>query len=99
CACRPALRRHQLAMPDFSALGYPLLCGLWAILAIAFVTWLVSLVKSDVSIVDSVWSLLILSGGIAYAVTLPQDGPRTPLMLVLAVLWAARLAGYITWRN
>lgn len=86
-------------MPDFSALGYSLACGLWAILAIAFVTWLVSLAKSDVSIVDSVWSLLILSAGIAYAVTLPREGPRTPLVLTLAVLWAARLAGYITWRN
>ena len=86
-------------MPDFSALGYSLACALGAILAIAFGTWLVSLAKSDVSIVDSVWSLLILGGGIAYALTLPQDGPRTPLALALAAVWAARLAGYITWRN
>src|SRR5215831_4133866 len=86
-------------MPDFAALGYPIACALWAILTAAFVTWLVSIGKSDVSIVDSAWSILILLGGIAYAVTLPQNGPRTPWVLALAVAWAARLAAYITRRN
>ena len=64
-----------------------------------FVMWLVSIRKSDVSIVDSVWSLLILLAGIVYLATLPQTGPRTPWVMALGLAWAARLAGYITWRN
>ena len=48
-------------MPDFSSLVFAAACGLWAILALAFATWLVSTRKSDVSIVDSAWSILILA--------------------------------------
>ena len=47
----------------------PCSCGavrrLAAILRAGFATWLVSLAERDVSIVDSVWSLLILLAGIA----------------------------------
>ena len=75
------------------------LCGLAAMVALAVCTWLVSLAKRDASIVDSVWSVLIYSGAAAYAITLPQPGPRTVCVLLLAAVWAIRLAGYITWRN
>ena len=75
------------------------LYGLGTILALAFGTWIVSIVKHDVSIVDSVWSLLILLAAFTYAIALPEVGPRAPWILALAALWAARLAGYITWRN
>ena len=86
-------------MPNLHAYGYAPLYGLETILAIAVVTWLLSLAKHDVSIVDSVWSALILGAGITYALTLPQAGPRATWLLALAGLWALRLAGYITWRN
>ena len=72
-------------MPDFSAMGFALACGLWAILAVAFATWLASLAKSDVSIVDSIWSILILLAGVAYALTLPANGPRAPWVMALAL--------------
>ncbi len=75
------------------------LYGLGTILTLAFGTWIVSVVKHDVSIVDSVWSLLILLAAFTYAAALPEVGPRTPWILALAALWAARLAGYVTWRN
>jgi steroid 5-alpha reductase family enzyme len=75
------------------------LCGLTAMLLLAFVTWAVSFYKRDVSIVDSVWSLLILLGAVLYAVTLPAGESRALWGMALVALWALRLAGYITWRN
>jgi steroid 5-alpha reductase family enzyme len=86
-------------MPNIHDLGYAALCGGGAILLLAVATWLVSVVKRDVSIVDSVWSLLILLAGIVYAATLPVRGVRTAWVLALVALWALRLAGYISWRN
>ena len=86
-------------MFDFMQLGYAALCGASAILALAGLTWLVSVYKGDVSIVDSVWSLLILLAAVVYALTLPASGPRAAGVLALAALWALRLAVYITWRN
>jgi steroid 5-alpha reductase family enzyme len=79
--------------------GFASLCALTAMLLLAFATWLISFVKQDVSIVDSVWSLLIFLGAVLYAVTLPETGSRTVWVLALVVLWALRLAAYITWRN
>lgn len=79
--------------------GFAAVCGLAATLALGFGTWVVSLVKRDVSIVDSMWSVLIVAAGIAYAAILPQASARAMVALVLAVLWALRLAIYITWRN
>lgn len=73
--------------------------GLVAILLLAFVTWLVSLIRRKVSIVDSVWSVLILLAGLVYAETLPDLGPRAGWVLMLALFWALRLAIYITHRN
>ncbi|MBI0411928.1 MAG: DUF1295 domain-containing protein, partial [Nitrosospira sp.] len=68
-------------------------------MVLAFGVWLVSIAKQDASIVDSVWSTLIYLGGAVYVLALPQGGPRTFWVLVLAALWAIRLAAYITWRN
>ena len=75
------------------------LFGLVAILALAFITWVTSLLKRDVSIVDSVWSLLFLAAASAYCTALPETGPRTAWIGGMLVLWALRLTGYITWRN
>jgi steroid 5-alpha reductase family enzyme len=86
-------------MPDFQTLALVAGCGFAAILVLAFITWLASLAKQDVSIVDSVWSALILLAGLVYVAVLPDAGTRTSWVLALVVLWAARLAGYITWRN
>ncbi|MCE9641755.1 MAG: DUF1295 domain-containing protein [Betaproteobacteria bacterium] len=86
-------------MFDLNTMVFAAVCGLAASLFLAFVTWLVSLVRRDVSIVDSMWSVLILTAGLVYAAVLPDAGPRLAWVLALAALWAARLAGYITWRN
>lgn len=75
------------------------LAGLGAIALLAFLAWTVSVRKNDVSIVDSLWSVLILAAGLTYAWQASPAGPRTTFVLVLLALWTVRLAGYITWRN
>lgn len=70
-----------------------------ALLCLAVVLWLVSLWKRDVSIVDAFWSLMILLAGLVYLWQTAATGPRALLLLVLALVWALRLSGYIVWRN
>jgi steroid 5-alpha reductase family enzyme len=74
--------------------------GLLFLVLAASATWLLSLPLRDVSIVDSLWSLLFVLAGATYAMLsgMPLN-PRTLLMLTLVTLWALRLSIYITWRN
>ncbi|MFO0451309.1 MAG: DUF1295 domain-containing protein [Pseudomonadota bacterium] len=65
----------------------------------AFAGWLLSLPIRNVSIVDSMWSLMFLLAALTYAVELDSSGPRGWLVVVLVGTWAIRLAAYITWRN
>ena len=76
------------------------LLTLAVILLAAFGVWLVSLKKRDVSIVDSIWSMMFLLGVVVYLPLIDTPpGPRTLLILTLVALWALRLAVYITARN
>jgi steroid 5-alpha reductase family enzyme len=75
----------------FLALGWVALVGV--------ATWLVSVARRDVSIVDSLWAAMIALAACVYAMVAPQAGSREGLVLLLTCLWAARLSGYITWRN
>ncbi len=88
------------------------LSGGAALLVAAFLTWLVSVAKRNVAIVDSLWSLMFLLAALAYAwvapawdaasaahVAAPGTVERRELVIVLVAIWALRLAGYITARN
>ena len=75
----------------FNALG--------AIAILAVVAWLLGVIKRDVSIVDSFWSLFFLLGAVVYAVSVDASGARVMLLLSLVALWALRLSVYLTWRN
>jgi len=74
----------------------------WALGAaclLAGLTWLLSVVKRDVSVVDGVWSLLILGSALVGSWLLNgAAGATHPAMLLLAA-WALRLAIHITWRG
>ena len=70
-----------------------------SLLVVAVVFWLISLARNDVSIVDSLWSLMFLLVAVVYAVTSGNSGPRGMLVPVLVAIWALRLSFYITWRN
>ena len=75
------------------------LYGLLAAAAAALLTWLLSLYRRNVAIVDSLWSLLFALAALVYAAGAPQSGPRSLLVLSLVTVWALRLSVYITWRN
>lgn len=76
------------------------LSGFGVALALAFATWLASLVRRDVSLVDRTWAVMIWASGVAFVLSLPDlAGPRVVAMLALAAVWALRLAAYVSWRN
>lgn len=80
--------------------GEAWLWGLGALAIVMLATWLVSLVKRDVSIVDPVWPLLFLvAAGIYRSATPAPAGARTGLILALVAIWALRLSGYLVWRG
>ena len=67
---------------------------------IAVILWVASRFKRDVGIVDSFWSLMILTAGICFLyfgdISLTE---RSTLVLILLSIWSLRLAAHITWRN
>lgn len=75
------------------------LWGLAVILLAGVLTWLISVIKRDVSIVDSLWAIMFALAAYSYTLNSATPGTRTTLILVLVTLWAVRLSGYITWRN
>ena len=70
-----------------------------SLLLVAAIFWLISLLRNDVSIVDSLWSLMFLLVALVYSGMSDLSGPREVLILVLVAVWALRLSAYITWRN
>lgn len=75
------------------------LSALAALLTFAILAWPVSILKKDVSIVDSLWSLFFIVAGTTYFWLVPDPGIRATCILVFVTAWALRLSGYITWRN
>jgi len=73
--------------------------ALVVLLAMGAVTWVVSIFRRDVSIVDSLWSLMFLAAGVVYLAAAAGMTGRALLMFALLALWSLRLAAYITWRN
>ena len=74
------------------------LLSLTFLLVFGIVGWLISLAIRNVSIVDSMWSLMFLLATCVYAFV-GDAGPRSTLIVLLVTLWSLRLAVYITWRN
>jgi steroid 5-alpha reductase family enzyme len=73
--------------------------GLLALLAAGGLTWIVSVVQRNVTIVDTLWPLLFVLAAVTYSIELAAPGPRTNPVLVLVAVWGLRLAGYLAWRN
>ena len=78
---------------------HPYTVALAVIAGVAIIAWLVSLARSDVSFVDSLWSLFFVCAAVVFAVEAEVLSARGTLVLVLVVLWAMRLSVYITARN
>lgn len=75
------------------------LAGLVPILLLALLTWLSSLARRDVSLVDRVWAVLVTAPAVVYYLLLAPPGPRGACMLALAVAWTLRLSLFVTVRN
>jgi steroid 5-alpha reductase family enzyme len=73
--------------------------GLVWILPLAALGWVVSFLKRNVAIVDSLWALFFLAACAAYANAADALTERGLIVLVLVVIWALRLSGHITIRN
>ncbi len=79
--------------------GSAALLALAAVVVFAVTGWLLSLARKDVSIVDSLWSLMFLVSLGTYLYFAGTWGWRTGLMVGLASIWALRLSAHITWRG
>lgn len=74
--------------------------SLAALLILATLAWAVSIVKRDVSIVDSLWSLMFLVAALGYMYySGAQTGLRASVVFCILTIWALRLSAHITWRN
>ena len=82
-------------MFDWNA--YLLALGFVVLLAAA--AWIFSIVRRDVSHVDSLWSLMILASLVFYLLISGVNGSRANLVLVMVSVWALRLSVHITVRN
>ncbi len=70
-----------------------------AVLLVAILFWIVSLVRNDVSSVDTLWSLMFLLLVGLYTSSLDVISDRAWLVLSLVAIWSIRLSAYITIRN
>ncbi|MES2501108.1 MAG: DUF1295 domain-containing protein [Pseudomonadota bacterium] len=68
--------------------------GLFALLG-----WMLSLIRDNVTHVDSMWSLFFVLASFTSALFVFDSSPRILLVLSLVSLWAIRLCAYLTWRN
>jgi steroid 5-alpha reductase family enzyme len=73
--------------------------GLAVGLGIGILAWLASIPRRDVSLVDSLWSLLFLAMAATYVALAPAVNERAYLLLFMVTVWAVRLSLFITLRN
>ena len=78
---------------------HPYLIAPIVIFAVAAISWLFSIIKKDVSFVDSLWSLFFLVAAVVFAIESQPLSTRGTVVLVLVAAWALRLSVYITARN
>jgi steroid 5-alpha reductase family enzyme len=69
------------------------------LLIAALCTWVLSLARRNVAIVDSLWSLMFVLAAYSYVLGAGAVGHRAVLALSLVTAWALRLSIYITCRN
>jgi steroid 5-alpha reductase family enzyme len=75
------------------------LTGLVSVLALMTVTWVISVVRRDVSIVDRVWGLAFVVLAWVYVVAVEDPTSRSFLAAGLVTVWGLRLSAYLTWRS
>jgi steroid 5-alpha reductase family enzyme len=69
------------------------------LLAAGVLTWLLSVPLRNVTIVDTLWSLLFVIAAFSYAASTSPLGLRAQVVLVLVTIWGLRLALYLGRRT
>lgn len=72
---------------------------LLAMATFSLLGWLLSLVRDNVTHVDSMWSLFFCLTAYTTALLSNQLSLRAVIVLALVSWWALRLCIYLTWRN
>jgi steroid 5-alpha reductase family enzyme len=80
-------------------IGHVLLVCALAVAGLMLVTWVVSLVVHDASIVDLVWGFGFVVVAVTAALTGEGPGVRRWLLAALVAVWGLRLSGYLAKRN
>jgi steroid 5-alpha reductase family enzyme len=70
-----------------------------ALAALMVITWLVSLLVRDASIVDMIWGLGFVVVAWATYLEAAERGWRGLLITAMVTVWGLRLSGYLIWRN
>jgi steroid 5-alpha reductase family enzyme len=73
--------------------------GLVVSLGIALAAWAISNPRRDVSVVDSVWPLMVLAMAVTYVTLAPVSTARAMIVLFVVTVWATRLSVFVTLRN
>lgn len=73
--------------------------GLLLVLGLAFVVWLVSLVRRDASLADVFWGLGFAALAWLYRDLGDAESLRAVLVPALVTIWGARLSAHILWRS
>ena len=69
------------------------------ILVMGVITWIISLVKKDVGVVDVLWPLMFLAAAIFYASNTPDPGMAQWGLFSLVIIWSLRLSIHLLVRN
>lgn len=78
---------------------HPLAAGALALLVVFAGTWLLSIPRRDVSIVDIVWGLSFVAATAAATLAAPVVRARHVVTAVLVTIWGLRLAAHLYRRN
>jgi steroid 5-alpha reductase family enzyme len=70
-----------------------------AILALMVITWTISLIMKDASIVDIIWGLGFVVSAVATFAFSDGKGERSALVTLLVIVWGLRLSIYLARRN
>jgi steroid 5-alpha reductase family enzyme len=73
--------------------------GLLAIGGLSLLGWFLSLVRQNVTHVDSMWSIFFLLASLSYVHFSGDFSTRGLIIIILVSIWSLRLCAYLTWRN
>ena len=73
--------------------------GLFLILVVVSLLWMLSVILRNVSIVDLFWGMGFVMVDAWYFYSTESFGPRQIILFLLVTIWGLRLSLYLAWRN